>query len=142
MATGSLENHESKKITAKDRNRAKLLKYLSDPENDFIPRQDYSTQILKYKKPNQIYQTLPPEELTEIEAEAMESRKAASARQRSILYSKLYEEGKAGNVTAIKEFLDRTEGKVKEKHEHDVNVNADQILEALQAGRNRVANDG
>lgn len=103
--------------TAKERNRAKLLAFLSDIETDWPKRQDYSHLILGYKNDTQIYRTLSPEDISQIESEAVEIIKAQASRQRKELYQALHKEGKAGNVTAIKEFLDRTEGKVKEKVE-------------------------
>ena len=109
---------EDRTISAGERNRAKLLKYLSDPDNDWPKRQDYSIQILGYKRDNAMYQHLSPPEITDIEKEALEVIKAQSSRQRRVLYAALFEEGKTGNVQAIKEFLDRTEGKIKDKHEH------------------------
>lgn len=111
---------QRKRIPVKEKNWVLLVSFLSDPDNPFPNRQDYSQTILKYKNPTQIYRYFTPEELTQIEAEAMENRKARTARQRAKLYDKLYELGDDGNVTAIKEYLDRTEGKVKEKIETTV----------------------
>lgn len=120
MATVSSGNHKKNGITAKEKNREAILNYLSDPKNDFIARRYYSQTILNYVNETQVYQTLSPQELTQIESEAMENRKAMSAPQRFKLYEKLYDLGKEGNVTAIKEFLDRTEGKVMESHKHQI----------------------
>ena len=112
-----LENSKKKGYSAADRNREKLLKFLSDWENEWPPRYLYSTQILGYKNEAQIYHTLTPNDLTEIEAEALEIRKKSCSKQRSEIYKSLFDEGKSGNVNAAKEFLDRTEGKVTEKKE-------------------------
>lgn len=114
MGKKAPESNQKKRATRKDKNRAILVSYLSNPENDWPSRMEYSTRILKYKDPSQVYQTLTPDELDEVDAEAMENRKKRSAKQRSILYRALYDEGRSGNVQAIKEFLERTEGKVKE----------------------------
>lgn len=106
--------------TARDRNKAKLLAFLSDIDNKWPHRQNYSSEILGYKNPTQIYRTLSPEDISEIESEAVEIIKKQSARQRKILYSSLFKEGRTGNVKAIKEYLDRTEGKVTESHKHEI----------------------
>lgn len=121
MVQGS---EKSKKIhsAAKDRNKALLLAYLSDFENDWPRRQDYSSLILGYKNPTQIYRTLSPEEISQIESEAVEIIKVQSSRQRKELYKSLHKEGKNGNVAAIREFLDRTEGKVADKLDGNINV--------------------
>jgi hypothetical protein len=113
-----LENGDEKLGPAGERNKAKILSFLTDFDNDWPKRQEYSTTILGYKNPNQIYRTLSPQDLTAIEAEALETIKEQSTPQRKELYQTLHKEGKNGNVTAIKEFLDRTEGKVKEVKEH------------------------
>ena len=115
---GHRVSREDRTVSAGERNRAKLLKYLSDPDNDWPKRQEYSIQILGYKRDNAMYQHLSPPEITDVEKEALEVIKAQSSRHRKVLYAALYREGKKGNVKAIKEFLDRTEGKIKDKHEH------------------------
>jgi hypothetical protein len=102
----------------KERCKFKLLSFLSDIDNEWPKRFDYSEKILGYKNKRHVYKILSPDELTEIEKEAMELLKAKSSKQRKDLYQTLYNEGKKGNIQAIKEFLDRTEGKVKEKYEH------------------------
>ena len=135
---GDQGEKRDKKLTPKGRlNYANLLEYLSNPENDWPKRTDYSCQILDYVKPHQIYATLTPQILTEIESEAMEIRKARTARQRSHVYNALYrraigckhdavhisnyqgvitdtdiEKEYPPDAVAAREFLDRTEGKV------------------------------
>ena len=112
-----VEKGEKKLGPAGERNRKKLLAFLSDFENEWPKRQEYSTLILGYKLENQIYKTLTPHQITSIENEALEIIKAQSSKQRRELYKQLHTEGKKGNVTAIKECLVRTEGKVVERKE-------------------------
>lgn len=118
LVMGHRVRREDRTVSAGERNRAKLLKYLSEPANDWPKRQDYSIQILDYKRNNAMYQHLSPQEISAIEAEALEIIKAQSCLQRKVLYAVLYQERKKGNVQAIKEFLDRTEGKISDKHQH------------------------
>lgn len=98
-------------------NKVKILEYLSDPENEFLSRGELSVTVLGYKHNRTIYRSLTPEELTEIELQAFEERKKKSVRRRSKVYDAIYQEAICGNVQAAKEFLDRTEGKVKDKND-------------------------
>jgi len=102
----------------KQRLTEKLIEYLADPENDFPSRSEMSVKILGYKNRQSVYTLFRPEELTEIEHRALEERKRRSSRVRAQMYKALHELGLSGNVQAIKELLDRLEGKVTEKHEH------------------------
>jgi len=104
------------RLSAKQRHRINLLKYLGNWENDFPNRTDY-LDILKIKRTT-LYKHFSPAELQEIENEALELRKKNTARPRAEVYQSLLAEAKSGNIRAIKEFLDRTEGKVVDKHEY------------------------
>lgn len=100
-------------MTAKEKHRKRLLEYLGNPENDFLNRSAMSAQLNISAKT--FYRHFAPHEIQEIEKEAYEERKKNSARQRGVVLSSLYTEAKGGNVSAAKEFLDRTEGKVPDK---------------------------
>jgi dGTP triphosphohydrolase len=125
-------------MTAKDRHKEKILRFLGDPENDYPPRQEYA-KLLGITVQT-FYHHFSPAELIEIEAEAYEARKARSAKQRSHVLKNLYEraigyshpdiyigsyQGEIIKADIIKhyppdpvsarEFLDRTEGKVIER---------------------------
>ena len=104
----------SKKIA----NTEKLLNYLSDPDNEFLSRGQLSVDVLGYKQTQTIYKRFTLEELIKIEEEAQEERKRRTARPRAEVYTALLKLAKEGNVIAIKEYLDRTEGKVVTKLEH------------------------
>lgn len=102
----------------KEINRKKLIEYLGNPENDFIDRQDLSVDVLGYKDGAKIYTFFSPAELNEIDREAFELRKKRSTRILSDVYSVLAEKAKSGDVQAIKEYLERIEGKVVTKTEN------------------------
>ena len=102
-------------MTAKERHRMVLLKFLGDPENDYPARQEYA-KILKIA-PSTLYKHFSPADMLDIESEAYELRKRNSTRQRAELLVAMFKEAKKGNVSAAKEFFDRTEGKVTEKKE-------------------------
>jgi hypothetical protein len=114
-------------VTAKERHKQRLLKFLGDPENDYPPRQDYA-KLLKVSVVT-LYKHFPPDELQEIENEAYEIRKKNSTKQRAEVLKSMFSEAKQGNVSAATLFLERTEGKVKEVKdinmtgEMNVNVN-------------------
>jgi len=92
------------------------LAFLGNPDNDYPPRQEYAALLGIHIQT--LYKHFSPADFQDIENEAYEIRKKNSTRQRSIVLGALYQEAQTGNVSAAKEFLDRTEGKVTEKHEH------------------------
>jgi len=63
-------------MKAKERARHKLLKYLGNPENDFLPRIRLSTNVLGYKTEQAIHNLFKAEELDEIEREALDIRRS------------------------------------------------------------------
>jgi len=131
-----------KKNNIKIRYRAMLLDYLGDPEKDFPLRKDY-IKIMKVSHNKTLYKHFTPDEITDLENEAVELRKRRASRQRSIVLEALYNKAKGYKAKvkkpvklidgsweqaeleqefqpchkSAKEFLDRTEGKVVEKKE-------------------------
>jgi len=104
-------------MTAKDKHRLKMVLYWGNPNNEFIDRQTMFTDVLKIKSAS-FYQHFSVEELFEIEGEAAQMRRDRSARQRTNVLKSLYKTAiDDSSVPAAKEFLDRTEGKVTDKHE-------------------------
>ena len=63
-------------MKAKERARHKLLKYLGNPENDFLSRIRLSTDVLGYKTEQAIHNLFRAEELDEIEREALAIRRS------------------------------------------------------------------
>lgn len=102
------------KMATKDRHKANLIKYLSDWDNDFPKRIEFGA-ILGVKEAT-LWRIFTGAELDEIENEALEIRKQNAARPRQEAYKHLVAQFK-DSVPAIKEFLDRTEGRVVEKRE-------------------------
>jgi hypothetical protein len=105
-------------MKAKEKHKINLLKYLGDWENDFPTRTEMAG-ILGLKK-HTLWKHFSPAELQEIENEGLELRKKNTARPRAEVFQSLLAKAKRGNVQAIKEFLDRTEGKA--KNTLDLNV--------------------
>jgi len=120
-------------VNARERHRRKLLDYLGNPENEFPARQEYAT-ILGIVV-GTLYRHFSPADMQEIEAEAYTLRKQRSSKQRSILLKTLYDEGKGGNIQAIKEFFDRTEGKAPDT----LHINPSKIPDNIEIDSDRAA---
>ena len=103
-------------MASREVHKKRMLEYWGNPENDFIKRIKMHTQVLGITG-RTFYTHFTPTELNEIEEQALLMRKDHSARDRALVYKKLAENAKAGDIKSIREFLDRTEGKVKEKVE-------------------------
>lgn len=95
----------------------KLLEYIGDSDNDFPTRRVMALEVLGYSQVENMYKLFTKEELSQIEEEGLELRKKRSAPQRSAVYAAMLKEAKAGNVKAMREYLDRTEGKVIDRKE-------------------------
>ncbi len=133
-------------MKAKDRHRIRLIAMLGNPELDF-PRRGAYPEMLGVSK-NTLYHHFTPSDLQEIEDEAVKIRRASCCRQRENVMDALYKRAVGyshpdthvatwnGEVIlteiekhyppdrgAGQEYLDRTEGKVKDKLEHSGEVN-------------------
>jgi hypothetical protein len=122
----------------KEENKGKIAAYLSDPDNEWMNRTSLGVTICGYKDQRSLYRHFSPEELTAIENESLEERKRRSAGKRAVIYDAMFLKAKEGDVTAMKEYLDRTEGKVPNKvdanlqHEGTLNQELpDYILEMI-----------
>ena len=115
-------------MKAKEKHKINLLKYLADWANDFPTRTEMAG-ILGLKK-HTLWKHFSPAEFQEIENEGLELRKKGSSKQRALVYTAMLKEAVNGNVSAQREFLDRTEGKVKDKLEiNEIETLTDEELE-------------
>ena len=103
-------------MTAKERYRLKILEYISNWTNDFPSRTEMAVVCGVTKDTLRKHFTV--DEYAEIENTGLELRKKNSAIPRAAVYKAMLKGAKDGAVPAQKEFLDRTEGKVVERHEH------------------------
>jgi hypothetical protein len=111
------------KPTAKERNKDKLLKYLGNPENEFLTREKLSTEVLGYKTGEGIYKTLSPADLEAIDAEALEMRRSKYSRRMAEVDKGVLLAASAGDAKAAKLAYQRFEGwveKTKTENEHIV----------------------
>ena len=87
-----------------------LLRYLGNPENEFLTREKLATQVLGYKNPEAIYDAFTPDELTEINRQALEMRRKKYAPHIAAIDYALLKRAKEGDVQAIKLVFQRFEG--------------------------------
>ena len=66
---------EQKWDVLKAKKRQVLIEYLSDPDNEPLPRCRLATQVLKYHQHSGMYVLFSPAELDQIEAEALDLRR-------------------------------------------------------------------
>lgn len=89
--------------------RAKLVEYLSDPENPSLTREEYAKNLLGIAR-NTLYKHFSPETLAEIEAEGLGLRRARCAGTSANVDRALVNRALAGDVGAIKLYYQRIEG--------------------------------
>ena len=102
-------------MTRKEKHKIKIIEYCGDPNNEFPTRSEIAVNLLGYSKSQGMYRHFTPDELDQIEQEAWLARKSRTVHHRARLYDVLFREAQSGNVQAIREYLDRTEGKVQDK---------------------------
>jgi hypothetical protein len=92
------------------KHRETLIKYLSDPDNEWPTRTVMSREVLGFKSGSQIYQHFKGYELDEIEAEALDIRRKRYSRHSAAADIALIERAKSGDPQALKLFYQRLEG--------------------------------
>lgn len=96
--------------TSKERHASNLLEYLSNPENEFLSRREYAKKVLGYKRPHSIYGTFSPDELYDIEQQALDKRRKKYASQLAKIDGALFQRALDGDPQAIKLCYQRFEG--------------------------------
>lgn len=97
-------------MRVKEKNKNKLLEYLGNPENDFLNRQEYSTLILGYAQESAVYKHFTPDELSEIEAEALVIRRKKYSPKLSQADVGVLKQAAKGDSSAAKLAYQRFEG--------------------------------
>ena len=95
--------------TAKGLHKEKLLKYLTNPDNEWPTRQDLATNVLGISQP-MLYQHFSSVELDQIEAEALNLRRSQIARYSVKVDHALFNKAIEGDVAAMKLWYTRMEG--------------------------------
>jgi len=107
-----------KKETKKEQHRATLLMYLENPENEWLTRQNLSTQVLGFKQENQIYKVFNVDEIYEIELKAIDLRRKKYTRLLSAVDIGLLKKAAEGDPQAAKLAYQKFENwSEKTKHE-------------------------
>lgn len=88
----------------------KIIAYLSDPDNEWINRTEYSTQILDYSHGPRVYDLFSPQEMGEIEREALDVRRQHYARAIAHADVGLLKRAAEGDPQACKLVFQRYEG--------------------------------
>jgi hypothetical protein len=94
----------------KMKNYDKLLAYLSDPSNPILNRSAWSKQVLGYKQAHSIYSHFSPDELNQIEWEALEIRRKRYASELSKVDKGVLEKAASGDSAAAKLAYQKFEG--------------------------------
>jgi hypothetical protein len=82
----TIQNGNTKKLSAKDRVKIKILEFLANSENGFIPWQRLCTEVCHYKNSRYLYNLFTIEERHEILQTALAERRKNYARQGIILH--------------------------------------------------------
>jgi len=100
-----------KKDTPKKKsNYTKLLAFLSNPSNPKLDRAEYSTQVLGYKQEHAVYSFFSPEELNDIEWEALEIKRKRYASDMSEVDKGVLEKAAKGDAACAKLAYQKFEG--------------------------------
>ena len=75
-----------KQSRVKEENKRKISTYLNDPDNEWLHRAGLGVTVCGYKDQRSLYKHFSPEELTELENEALEERKRRSSGKRAVVY--------------------------------------------------------
>ena len=98
------------KLMAKDIHRQTIIEYLSNPDNPPMNRTHLSTRLLGFASQSVIYCHFTPDELTEIEFEALELRRKCYAVKLAMVDDGLFKEAAKGGAAEAKLVYERFEG--------------------------------
>jgi hypothetical protein len=98
-------------LAAKDRHRQTLIEYLTNPDNPYLTRSKLSTDVLGFSSQSVIYTHFSPDELAEIEHEALELRRSCYAAKLAQVDQGLLDSAiKSGGAAEAKLVYERFEG--------------------------------
>lgn len=112
-------------LTTKEKNRAKILEYCGNPCNEFPTRTQMAEDIIGYKDMSTLYKFFTPDELCEIEREALEIRRKKYNPEIAKVDIALMEKAATGDTAAAKLVYQRFEGwSEKQIQEHTGSISA------------------
>jgi hypothetical protein len=106
-------------MKAKDKHRINLVEYLSNPENEMPNRQGMADYLGITR--DSLYKNFTPDELYDIEQEALANRRKKYSSQISRVDAGLMKRAEDGDVAAAKLIYQRFEG-WSEKQEHKLTL--------------------
>jgi hypothetical protein len=118
--------------TAKEKHKINLLEYLGNPENPFCNRNSMAL-ALGIKRVT-LYAHFTPTELTEIEEEALETRRKKYAPKIASADNALFKQAERGDVHAIKLVYQRFED-WGEKQKRELQHEFPHLVEAIEAAK-------
>lgn len=114
-----------RKQTKREQHRAKLLEYCGNPENEFPDRTEMAVNVLGFKSRASLYHSFTPDELCEIEREALEIRRKKYNPEIAKVDRALLKKAREGDTQAAKLIYQRFEGwSEKQIREHTGSVSA------------------
>jgi hypothetical protein len=106
----TIQNSYTKKLTAKNQVRIKIIEYLSDPGNGFLPWHRLCTEVCHYKNSRYLYKLFTIEERRQIHWKALEERRKNCAAQSAAVDYALLKKALTGETTASKLWYQKMEG--------------------------------
>jgi len=143
-----LHNNNNQRLTAKGRARLKIIEYLSNPDNEFLPWVKLCHDICGYANSRQLFELFTIEERREIEQSALAERRKNSARQSAKVDQGLFKKAVTGDAAAAKLWYQRIEG-WSEKKQHEFtdkngnpqHIGTTQILNISESRLKEIIND-
>ena len=114
-----------------ERHREKILIYLGNPENEWLTRMKLSTEVLGFSQENQIHKVFSPDDIHEIEMEALELRRKKYSRLVNLVDMALLKKAADGDVQAAKLVYQRFENW---SERHRVDQETDITIEIVKYG--------
>jgi hypothetical protein len=97
-------------MKAKERHRIQLIEFLGNPENEFYNRCNQATKILNFANSASLYRSFTPNELAEIEQEALEIRRRKYAPEIAKIDKAMLKKAQTGDPKAAQLCYRRFEG--------------------------------
>lgn len=98
----TIQNSYTKKLTAKNQVRIKIIEYLSDPGNGFLRWNRLCTEVCHYKNSRYLYKLFTVAERRQIDWKALEERRKNCAAQSAAVDHALLKKALTGETTASK----------------------------------------
>jgi len=89
-------------MEAKERHKENILRYLGNPNNEFVDRVTLAKQVLGFARHSTLYVHFTPDELYELEREALAMRRKRYTPALARIDKAMINEGTGGNDKAAK----------------------------------------